>query len=71
MYMVKPYMTRDPPAARRLPRHVEREFEEYLKCGRLEHGFLRVACTTCHAEKLVAFSCKRRGCGAVRGSAAR
>ncbi len=26
-----------------LPRHVE-GFEEFLKCGRLEHGFLRVVC---------------------------
>ena len=25
------------------------------------HGFLRVRCTDCHAERLVAFSCKRRG----------
>jgi hypothetical protein len=53
-----------------LPSYVEREFEEYLKCGRLEHGFLRVCCDTCHAEHLVAFSCKRRGfcpsCGARR-----
>jgi len=46
---------------RALPRYVQREFEEYLKCGRLEHGFLRVRCDRCHAEKLVAFSCKRRG----------
>jgi len=23
-----------------LPDHVHREFEAYLKCGRLEHGFL-------------------------------
>src|SRR5690554_7795105 len=38
-----------------------REFEDYLKCGRLEHGFLRVRCQSCHHEKLVAFSCKRRG----------
>ena len=27
-----------------LPGYVEREFEGYLKCGRLEHGFLRVRC---------------------------
>ena len=27
-----------------LPTHVHREFEAYLKCGRLEHGFLRVRC---------------------------
>ena len=41
-----------------------------MKCGRLEHGFLRVRCADCHAERLVAFSCKRRGfrpsCGARR-----
>jgi len=46
---------------RALPGYVEREFEDYLKCGRLEHGFLRVRCDKCHAEHLVAFSCKRRG----------
>jgi len=53
-----------------LPHHVQKEFDEYLKCGRLEHGFLRVQCSTCHHERLVAFSCKRRGfcpsCGARR-----
>ena len=46
---------------RTLPAHVQREFADYLKCGRLEHGFLRVRCMDCHAERLVAFSCKRRG----------
>ena len=46
---------------RTLPVHVQREFEATLKCGRLEHGFLRVRCVDCHAERLVAFSCKRRG----------
>jgi len=53
-----------------LPAYVVKEFDEYLKCGRLEYGFLRVKCETCHDEKLVAFSCKRRGfcpsCGARR-----
>ncbi len=53
-----------------LPYHVHREFEGYLKCGRLEHGFLRVRCDKCHFERLVAFSCKKRGfcpsCGARR-----
>jgi hypothetical protein len=53
-----------------LPLYVTREFDEYLKCGRLEHGFLRVRCESCHDEKLVAFSCKKRGfcpsCGARR-----
>jgi hypothetical protein len=27
-----------------LPQLVSREFEDYLKCGLLEHGFLRVKC---------------------------
>ncbi len=53
-----------------LPGYVQQEFEGYLECGRLEHGFLRVRCDSCHAEHLVAFSCKRRGfcpsCGARR-----
>lgn len=53
-----------------LPKYVQREFDDYLKCGRLEYGFLRVRCTDCHHERLVAFSCKRRGfcpsCGARR-----
>lgn len=53
-----------------LPRYVRREFEEYLKCGRLKHGFLRLRCDTCQAAPLLAFSCKRRcicpGCGARR-----
>jgi len=55
---------------RNLPDYVQREFTDYLRCGRLEHGFLRVRCECCHHEKLVAFSCKRRGfcpsCGARR-----
>lgn len=53
-----------------LPGYIQQEFEAYLKCGRLEHGFLRVRCDSCHHEKLVAFSCKKRGlcpsCGARR-----
>jgi ribosomal protein S27E len=53
-----------------LPAYVTKEFDAYLKCGRLEHGFLRVRCESCHDEKLVAFSCKKRGfcpsCGARR-----
>ena len=43
-----------------LPLHVHQEFEAYLKCGRLEHGFLRVRCDSCHFDRLVAFSCKTR-----------
>lgn len=39
---------------RPLPDYVQEEFDAYLKCGRLEEGFLRVRCEGCHAEKLVA-----------------
>jgi hypothetical protein len=40
-----------------LPLHIKKEFDEFLKCGRLEHGFLRVRCETCHEERLVALVC--------------
>ncbi len=53
-----------------LPTHIKKEFDAYLKCGRLEEGFFRVRCEDCHHERLVAFSCKKRGfcpsCGARR-----
>ena len=55
---------------RPLPEYVREEFETYLRCGVLEHGFLRVVCEHCRAERLVAYSCKKRGlcpsCGARR-----
>jgi hypothetical protein len=55
---------------RSLPEYVQEEFDACLKCGRLEEGFLRLRCEGCHAEKLVAFSCKKRGfcpsCGGRR-----
>jgi len=44
------------------------EFEAFLECGILAHGFLRLRCGDCGHDKLVAFSGKRRGfcpsCGA-------
>ncbi|MFT5099697.1 MAG: ribosomal protein S27E [Patiriisocius sp.] len=53
-----------------LPAFVHNEFRSYLRCGLLEHGFLRVKCNGCKFEHLVAFSCKLRGfcpsCGARR-----
>lgn len=42
---------------RGLPAFVRREFEAYLRCGRLEHGLLRVQCERCGATTVVAFSC--------------
>ena len=55
-----------------LPDFVKKEFNEYLRCGILAHGFLRAQCGSCKSAHLVAFSCKRRGfcpsCGARRMS---
>src|SRR5437870_33364 len=49
------------PAATGLPAYVQREFDAYLQCGILAHGFLRLGCDTCPKELLLPFSCKRRG----------
>ena len=49
------------PDATGLPAYVEREFYDYLRCGILAHGFLRLGCDTCPKELLLPFSCKRRG----------
>ena len=51
----------DDPEATGLPAYVQREFDDYLRCGILAHGFLRLGCDTCHHELLVPFRCKRRG----------
>jgi hypothetical protein len=51
----------DDPEATGLPVYVQQEFYDYLRCGILAHGFLRLGCDTCHKELLVPFSCKRRG----------
>jgi hypothetical protein len=53
-----------------LPKHVTEEFEAFLRCGVLAHGFLRVRCEDCKHEIVLAFSCKKRGfcssCGGRR-----
>jgi len=53
-----------------LPRFVEQEFREFLTCGVLAHGFTRLRCADCAFERLLPFSCKRRGfcpsCGGRR-----
>jgi len=55
-----------------LPRFVKDEFDAFLECGILGHGFLRLRCGQCGHDRLLAFSCKRRGfcpsCGARRMS---
>ena len=50
------------------PRFVEQELRSFLRCGVLAHGFLRLHCDDCGQDRLVAFSCKRRGfCPACGG----
>ena len=55
-----------------LPQFVKDEFDAFLECGILANGFLRLRCGECGHDKLLAFSCKRRGfcpsCGARRMS---
>lgn len=49
-----------------------RPHDAFLECGILAHGFLRLRCSECGHDKLLAFSCKRRefcpSCGARRMS---
>jgi len=47
--------------AKPLPRYVVETFQAFLKCGRLEHGFVRCRCDGCGHELLVPFSCGHRG----------
>ena len=53
-----------------VPRFIEQELRAFLRCGVLAHGFLRLHCDDCGHDRLVAFSCKRRGfcpsCGGRR-----
>jgi hypothetical protein len=43
-----------------LPRFVENDLRDFLDCGILERGFIRVRCDACGKDRVVAFSCKSR-----------
>jgi ribosomal protein S27E len=43
-----------------LPRFVEQEFREFLRCGCLAGGFARFRCGDCGLDRLVPFSCMAR-----------
>jgi len=45
----------------RLPDFVRQEFDRYLVCGQLEHGFHQCECNECGLTHRVPFSCKGRG----------
>ena len=44
-----------------VPSWVERDFQAYLRCGILAHGFARARCSGCGYDFVVAFSCRSRG----------
>lgn len=44
-----------------LPKYVEKELRDYLRCGLLQYGFAKAICKQCGRTILVAFSCKKRG----------
>ncbi len=52
------------------PQFVKAKLESFRKCGILAHGFLRLRCGDGAHEKLVPFSCKRRGCCLACGALA-
>lgn len=64
--IVRDYAERDV----RIAPHVVSEFDRYLRCGILQHGFLLLTCPFCDEERIVAWSCKCRGfcspCGSRR-----
>jgi Protein of unknown function (DUF3623)/Transposase zinc-binding domain len=43
-----------------LPRLIKDEFDAFLECGILAHGFPRLRCGECGHDNLLAFSCQRR-----------
>ncbi|MBZ5498138.1 MAG: transposase [Acidobacteriia bacterium] len=53
-----------------VPHFVEQELRAFLDCGVLARGFLRVHCDACGLDRLVPYSCKKRGfcpsCGGRR-----
>jgi hypothetical protein len=44
-----------------LPAFVRKTVEAYLRCGIAAYGLVRARCTSCGADRFVAFSCKKRG----------
>ena len=64
------FLSRQRERDRVVPRFVELELRTFLDCGILARGFLRVHCDACGLDRVVPYSCKRRGfcpsCGGRR-----
>ena len=67
---LEPFLVRARAREHPAPHFVEQELRAFLRCGILAHGFLRLHCDDCGHDRLVPFSCKRRGfcpsCGGRR-----
>lgn len=57
----QPFLSLCEEEERPMPAFVRKEFERYLACGLLSEGFARIHCGGCGYDRLVGFSCKRRG----------
>jgi hypothetical protein len=55
------FVTEQARVGKKLPLFIHQEFDDYLKCGLPEFGFVRTYCYQCQYSGVVAFSCKRRG----------
>jgi hypothetical protein len=66
------FLARQREQDRVVPRFVEQELRAFLDCGVLARGFLRIHCDACGLDRLVPYSCKKRGfcpsCGGRRMS---
>ena len=65
-----PYVESVEAAGSAVPGFVQKAVARLLTCGDPEHGFIRLRCPDCAAERALPFSCKGRGlcpsCGARR-----
>jgi Transposase zinc-binding domain len=51
------FLARQRERDREIPAFVEQEFREFLDCGVLARGFIRVHCDACGLDRVVPYSC--------------
>jgi len=56
------FLARAEEADRAVPAFVRREFDNYLDCGIIERGAIRLHCFSCGCDRLIALSCKGHLC---------
>ena len=54
------FLARQQERGRVVPGFVENDLRDFLDCGILERGFIRVHCDACGMDRVVPFSCKSR-----------